>query len=146
MSIFKMWTEWRRLNRNYRCLQRLHRKDIIAQCLRICTLKYKILHKITASVFSLLTFPALSGSRWEDIWGVLWLKHVARAETSNYMQQCLWDVITCPCPWYLFLAQHSSFHLIATVNSNTVTYFHSVKICTRNSKFKHRLCNLFLDQ
>ena len=27
--------------------------------------------------------------------------------TSNYNRQYLWDVITCPSPWYLLLAQHS---------------------------------------
>ena len=26
---------------------------------------------------------------------------------SNYIQQCPSDVITCPCPWYLQMAQHS---------------------------------------
>ena len=26
---------------------------------------------------------------------------------SDYIPQYLWDVITCPCPWYLILAQHS---------------------------------------
>ena len=31
----------------------------------------------------------------------------SRAETSNYILQILWDVITCPCPWYLPLAQQS---------------------------------------
>ena len=39
--------------------------------------------------------------------GVLCQKQVSRAGTSNYIPQKLWDVITCPCPWYLLLAQHS---------------------------------------
>ena len=34
-------------------------------------------------------------------------QQVTRAGTSNYIPQYLWDVITCPCPWYLLLAQHS---------------------------------------
>ena len=29
------------------------------------------------------------------------IKQVLRAGTSNYIPQFLWDVITCPCPWYL---------------------------------------------
>ena len=33
--------------------------------------------------------------------GVLCQKQVSRAGTSNYTLQYLWDVITCPCPWYL---------------------------------------------
>ena len=45
------------------------------------------------------------------IWEVLFQKQVSRAGTSNYIPQILWDVITCPCPWYLLLAQHSSYFL-----------------------------------
>ena len=33
-----------------------------------------------------------------------------RAGTSNYFPQTLWDVITCPCPGYVLLAQHSSYN------------------------------------
>ena len=40
--------------------------------------------------------------------GVLHQKQTARARTNNYIPQILWDVITCSCPWYLILAQHSS--------------------------------------
>ena len=32
-------------------------------------------------------------------------RQVSRAGTSNYIPHILWDVITCPCPWYLLLAQ-----------------------------------------
>ena len=34
-------------------------------------------------------------------------KHESRAGASHYIPQCLWDVITCPCPWCLLLAQQS---------------------------------------
>ena len=37
--------------------------------------------------------------------------YFSRAEASNYIPQILWDVITCPCPWYMLLAQHSSYEL-----------------------------------
>ena len=40
--------------------------------------------------------------------GVLCQKQVSRAGTSNYIPGILWDVITCPCPWYLLLAEYSS--------------------------------------
>ena len=40
--------------------------------------------------------------------GVLFQKQASRAWTSNYIAQILWDVITCPCPWHLPLAQDSS--------------------------------------
>ena len=36
-------------------------------------------------------------------------KHASRAGTSNYIPQILWDVITCPCPWYLLLPHTSSY-------------------------------------
>ena len=39
--------------------------------------------------------------------GVLCQKQVSMAGTSNYILQILWDVITCPCPWYLLLEQLS---------------------------------------
>ena len=39
--------------------------------------------------------------------GVFCQKKVSRTRTSNYIPQYLWDVITCRCPWYLLLAQHS---------------------------------------
>ena len=35
-------------------------------------------------------------------------KQVSRAETNNNIPQTLWDVITCPYPWYLLLAHKSS--------------------------------------
>ena len=42
------------------------------------------------------------------ICGLVCQKQVSRARTSNYIPQILWDVITCPCPWYLLLAHKSS--------------------------------------
>ena len=35
-------------------------------------------------------------------------KQVSRAGSSNYIPQYLWDVITCPCPWYLLLTNKST--------------------------------------
>ena len=43
--------------------------------------------------------------------GVLCQKQVSSAGTSNYILQYLCGVVTCPCPWYLLLAQHSSYNL-----------------------------------
>ena len=40
---------------------------------------------------------------------VLLQKQVSMAGTSNYIPQILWDVITCPCPWYLPLVQYPSY-------------------------------------
>ena len=41
-------------------------------------------------------------------WGLLRQKQVSRARISNYMAHILWDVITYPCPRYLFLAHRTS--------------------------------------
>ena len=43
-----------------------------------------------------------------NIWGVLCQKQLSKAGTSNYIPYILWDVITCPCPWLLLLAQQSA--------------------------------------
>ena len=41
--------------------------------------------------------------------GLVCQNRVTRTETSNYIPQYLWDVITCPCPWYLLLLHDSSY-------------------------------------
>ena len=43
--------------------------------------------------------------------GMLCEKQVSRTGTSNYTPHILWDVITCLCPGYLLLSQHSSWNL-----------------------------------
>ena len=47
--------------------------------------------------------------RYNEYMRLLCQKQVSRVGTSNYIPQYLWDVITCPCPWYLLLAQHSPY-------------------------------------
>ena len=48
-------------------------------------------------------------------------KQLSRAGISNYIPQYQWDVITYPCPWYLLLAQHSSYHVQYILrNMNTI--------------------------
>ena len=44
-----------------------------------------------------------------DMWRHVDQEQVSRAGASNYIPQKLWDVITCPCPWYLLLAPKSLF-------------------------------------
>ena len=41
--------------------------------------------------------------------GLVCQKQVSRTGASNYIPQILWDVITCPCPWYLRLARKSLY-------------------------------------
>ena len=45
----------------------------------------------------------------KHIWGLVCQKQVSTAGASNYISQYLWDVITCPCPWYLLLPRKSSY-------------------------------------
>ena len=55
----------------------------------------------------------LRNSWWViHIWEVLCQKQVSRAGRSNYIPHYLWDVITCPCPWYLHLAQNSWYMVV----------------------------------
>ena len=42
--------------------------------------------------------------------------------TSNWIPQILWDVITCPCAWYLLLA-HTSFYECAEYIGRTVACY-----------------------
>ena len=41
-------------------------------------------------------------------WGVFCQKQMSRTETSNYIPQYMWDVITCLRPWDMLLTQHIS--------------------------------------
>ena len=40
-------------------------------------------------------------------WGLVRQKQVSRTWTNNYISQVMWDVIVCPCPWYLLRAHKS---------------------------------------
>ena len=46
-----------------------------------------------------------------------------RAGTSNYIPQYLWDVITCPCLWYLLQAQQSWNDVYHSMSHKTCTQF-----------------------
>ena len=47
----------------------------------------------------------------QTTWGLVWQKQVSRAGKINYIPQYLWDVIICPCPWYLLLACKSTYRV-----------------------------------
>ena len=49
----------------------------------------------------------------------------------NYIPQILWDVITCPCPWYLLLAHTSSFETWRP--AMTTRYWRNRCKCIRNT-------------
>ena len=49
------------------------------------------------------------GRAYGYIWGLVWQKHVSRARISNYIPQILWDVIICPCPGYMLLANKPAY-------------------------------------
>ena len=44
-----------------------------------------------------------------NICGPVCQKQLSSAGIINYIPQILWDVITCPCRWYLLLAHKSSY-------------------------------------
>ena len=58
-----------------------------------------------------------------NIWGRVCptaRKHIWRLETSNYTPNYLRGVITCPYPWYLILAQRSSYAAQLVFTDNAV--------------------------
>ena len=42
----------------------------------------------------------------------MYLKQISRVRTSNHIPQILWDVITCPCPWFVLLAPQSPMSIV----------------------------------
>ena len=60
------------------------------------------------------------------------------AGISNYIPQILWDVITCPSPWYLLLAHRSSYVYVLLYMKNTF------QCSTRFAGFHQPVFNLFL--
>ena len=87
-----------------------------------------------------------------SIWTILagCQKQVARAGTSNYIPQILWDVMTCPCPWYLRLAHKSSTSLLQVPNrvchltaDEMVWYPHTLLTSLLlNERYSSLRCNL----
>ena len=60
-----------------------------------------------------------SRDRWKVyIVAVKFVLQCARAGTSNYILQIMWDVITCHCSWYLMLVRKSSFITIPGEKNN----------------------------
>ena len=45
---------------------------------------------------------------------------VYRAETSNHILQYLWDVVTCLCPWNLFLAKKLLIYILMMLASKYI--------------------------
>ena len=60
------------------------------------------------------------------IWWMRCQKQISRVGPSNYISQYLCDVITCPQPWYLRLAQHSWYILIYLSGIEAVLRCHSI--------------------
>ena len=53
-----------------------------------------------------------------DNWWIMCQKQVSGDRTSNYISQCLRDIITCLRPWYLLMAQYSSIKINVIININ----------------------------
>ena len=78
---------------------------------------------------------------------VLCQKQVSRAGRSNYIPQYLWDYITFPCPWYLLLAQHTSynayvFHNQHPYNVSPIKWLGSHEFCMSTCCL-HKLYTIF---
>ena len=61
-------------------------------------------------------------------WGLVCQKQVSRVWTSDYIPQYIWDVITCPRPWYQLLTHKSS---------------KDTRICSLIKLVRNRFCCLF---
>ena len=72
-------------------------------------------------------------------WRLVCQQQISRAGTSNYIPQYLWNVITCPCPWYLILPQKSSNELqdYSSGSSDNIptTQYHNVGINREHPKW-----------
>ena len=89
----------------YIIIRRWHKQFTIY--IYIILLNIQILHK---TWIQFMTFLSIYWERqYEFIWGPVCQKQVSRAETCDYIPQYMWDVIICPCLWYLPLAQKSSY-------------------------------------
>ena len=72
------------------------------------------------------------------IWRMLCQKHVLTAGTSNYTLQKLWNIITCPCSWYM---QHNNTQECSLCclkgqgihNTRVYPYLHIMKTCVKCS-------------
>ena len=62
---------------------------------------YPALVQIMSDQIHWRIYAALGGD--ELICGLVCQKLASRAGTNNYISQILWDVIICPCSWYLLL-------------------------------------------
>ena len=74
-------------------------------------------------VYGLVRTGWINATGMEIIWGLVCQKQVLRAGKSNYIPQYMWDVIICPCLWYLHLVQIS--HISLAFNMCTVQTIYS---------------------
>ena len=64
-------------------------------------------------------YAILKQPGWSVInWCFVSKKQASRAGTSNYIPQCLWDIITCPCPGYVLLTHTRPNYSIHFHNDN----------------------------
>ena len=65
--------------------------------------------------------------KWNtDKWGLMCQKYVSRAMKRNYNPQCLWGIITCPCPTYMLFGTHV-LNLIVIKQTKKQTNNHMAK-------------------
>ena len=84
------------ISKNIRC-----RENAFRECLGFCVIFLRVRNGL------LIRSPSNQTELWFFIASrepcVVCQKQVSRAGTSNYIPQILWDMITCPSLWYLFL-------------------------------------------
>ena len=89
----------------------LHDKSHVTPCTRPCCFRRLVSISVHANWGQFVRFrlvPLMVETQQEPHIYRYEGKQVSRAGTSNYIPQYLWDVITCPSPWYLPLMMTSS--------------------------------------
>ena len=94
--------------------------NVTLRCVIYCFIKYAWKTRMLMAVKNVrlhnrkMQMTILAVGWWSEKWPThnssgQSLKQISRAWTSNYIPQILWDVITCPCPWYLHLTHTSPY-------------------------------------
>ena len=73
-----------------------------------------------------------------DISGVLCQKQISKAGAGNYIPGYMYDVNTCPCPWYLLLVQHY-------LNNIDKTYGGLPEASNKYVKFYNLIIDIYFD-
>ena len=86
-------------------------------------------------------------------WWFMCQKQVSRVGTKNYIPYILWDVVTCPCPWYLLdvpASDHKCWDVLLTkfshkipVSGSRQLIFKSWLICLAVARLSYPISLIF---